>query len=46
MNNVKVGCFTGKNDDPNQTMTFLLVNSNKQMFATFTENGQTCLKVK
>jgi hypothetical protein len=23
MNNVKVGCFTGKDDDPNQTLTQL-----------------------
>ncbi|CAG2191239.1 unnamed protein product [Mytilus edulis] len=45
MINTTVGCFSGADDDPNQTLSFLLVNSNYKMFASYIENGQTCLKV-
>lgn len=40
-----VGCFSAQDDDPNQSVYVLLVDSEHKMFTSYQNGSQLCLKV-
>lgn len=45
MAGVHVGCFSAQDDDPNQAVSLLLVDSEHKMFASYHNGSQLCLTV-